>query len=196
MLWFASCYKIIIKRIWLNTDDNRESNWKQGRDERCGEQRHGMKTKSDMNETKQIWHKTNMGVRTRHMIFATSFTLPPEKFSILVCSAPSMLQSLSPTEKLKLEILTAISVCGPRVGPGVGAPIMTPGYMMEQVKPQHSFSRVRPVLVKGEEVCWALDGTRLGTPGTQKKNHTVRKRQVSLCRLHLLHLKFRWWRQI
>lgn len=33
--------------------------------------------------------------------------------------------------------------------------------MMEHVKPQHSFSRVRPVLVKGEEVCCALDGARL-----------------------------------
>lgn len=31
-------------------------------------------------------------------------------------------------------------------------------YMMEQVKPQHSFSSVTPVLVtKGDEVCWALD---------------------------------------
>lgn len=146
-----------------------EFNWKQGWDEIRGEQRHGMKTKSDVNETKQIRHKTNMGVRTRRVIFATSFTLPPEKFSTFVCSAPSTLQSPSPTERLKLEILTPISVCGPRVGPGVGAPTVTPGYMMEQVNPQHSFSRVRPVLVKGEEVCWALDGTRLGTPGTQKK---------------------------
>lgn len=31
-------------------------------------------------------------------------------------------------------------------------------YMMEQVKPQHSFSRVTPVLVTyGDKVCWALD---------------------------------------
>lgn len=43
-------------------------------------------------------------------------------------------------------------------------------YMTEQVKPQHSFSRVRPVLVRGEEVCWALDRGRLaGTPQIQAK---------------------------
>lgn len=45
--------------------------------------------------------------------------------------------------------------------------------MMEHVKPQHSFSSVRPVLVKGEDVCWSLNGTRLvGTPEAPKKgNH-------------------------
>lgn len=41
--------------------------------------------------------------------------------------------------------------------------------MMEQVKPQHSLSRVRPVLVRGEEVCWALHLGRLaGTPEKPK----------------------------
>lgn len=40
---------------------------------------------------------------------------------------------------------------------------------MEQVKPQHSLSRVRPVLVRGEEVCWALHFGRLaGTPEKPK----------------------------
>ena len=50
-----------------------------------------------------------------------------------------------------------------RVDPEVDAAIWD--YMMEQVKPQHSFSRVRPVLVRGEAVCWALHRGRLaGTP--------------------------------
>lgn len=45
-------------------------------------------------------------------------------------------------------------------------------YMMEHVKPQHSFSRVRPVLVKGEEVCWALAGTLLDdAPKIQHKSN-------------------------
>lgn len=40
---------------------------------------------------------------------------------------------------------------------------------MEQVKPQHSLSRERPVLVRGEEVCWALRRGRLaGTPEKHK----------------------------
>lgn len=61
-----------------------------------------------------------------------------------------------------------IFVGGSRVDPKVGD--STWDYMMEQVKPQHSFSRVRPVLVRGEEVCWALDRGRLaGTPQTQAK---------------------------
>lgn len=70
----------------------------------------------------------------------------------------------------------AMSICGPCISPGVGPLILDPGYMMEHVMPQHSFNRVRPVLVKGEEVCWALDGTRLvSTPEAQGKKHTVRK---------------------
>lgn len=62
-----------------------------------------------------------------------------------------------------------IFVGGSRVDPKVGDSAWD--YMMEQVKPQHSFSRVRPVLVRGEEVCWALDRGRLaGTPQKQAKN--------------------------
>lgn len=66
-----------------------------------------------------------------------------------------MLQSLSRSEKLKLETLTPVGwpFCGPCISPGVGPLVLDPGYMMEHVKPQHSFSSVRPVLVKGEEVC-------------------------------------------
>ena len=54
---------------------------------------------------------------------------------------------------------------GFRLRPGVPRS----AYMMEQVKPQHSFRRVRPVLVNGDGVCWARAGAlRAGTPGTQK----------------------------
>lgn len=65
------------------------------------------------------------------------------------------------------------------VGPELGATIWD--YMMEQVKPQHSFSRVRPVLVRGEEVCWALHRGRLaGTPKNTKTFLYVHLKQTAL----------------
>lgn len=71
-------------------------------------------------------------------------------------------------ENWKYYIFAGASCVDPPPPRGVGSD--TWDYMMEQVKPQHSFSRVRPVLVKGEEVCWVLDGGRLaGTPQIQAK---------------------------
>lgn len=68
----------------------------------------------------------------------------------------------------KLENTAIFFVAGSRVGPKAGATVWD--YMTEQVKPQHSFSSVRPVLVRGEEVCWALDRGRLvGTPQIQQE---------------------------
>lgn len=68
-------------------------------------------------------------------------------------------------------------VGGSRVDPKAGAAIWD--YMMEQVKPQHSFSSVRPVLVRGEEVCWALDRGRLvGTPQIQQRKKTSKPRYM------------------
>lgn len=149
------------------------------------ESRDSMKTKQDIKSSerdKQIQHKTNLGLgmgNTPHDLCNILCT-PSGEFSTCICTAPSMLQSLSRTEKLTLEILTLVEwpiwIFGPCVSPAVGPSILTPVYMMEHVKPQHSFSRVRPVLAKGEDVCWALDGARLvGTPEAQR-NHTVRKR--------------------
>lgn len=51
-------------------------------------------------------------------------------------------------------------------------------YMMEHVKPQHSFRRVRPVLANGEEVCWALVGVLLA--GKPKSNNTE-QRNKEIC---------------
>lgn len=75
----------------------------------------------------------------------------------------------------KLENTAIFFVAGSRVGPKAGATVWD--YMMEQVKPQHSFSSVRPVLVRGEEVCWALDRGRLvGTPQIQQRKNPSKPR--------------------
>lgn len=57
-------------------------------------------------------------------------------------------------------------------------------YMMEQVKPQHSFSSVRPVLVANgdeeeEDACWTLDANRWLDTGSEMEIqdiHTARVR--------------------
>lgn len=108
---------------------------------------------------KQIQHETNLGLgmKRHHMIFATSFVLTLGNSQLASGSAPSMLESLSRTEKLILEILTPVEwpfwCVAPLSALEWGPAFWAPGYMMEHVKPQHSFRRVRPVLVKGEEAC-------------------------------------------
>ena len=57
--------------------------------------------------------------------------------------------------------------------------------MMEQVKPQHSLSRVRPVLPKGDEACWFRDVTLLEgveprmTGGVAKNKEERREEEIS-----------------
>lgn len=72
-----------------------------------------------------------------------------------------------------------VFVGGSRVDPEVGTTVRS--YMMEQVKPQHSFSRVRPVLVRGEAVGWALHRGRLAaTPENPKTCLHVHLKQTVL----------------
>lgn len=123
----------------------------------------------------------------------TTFFAP--QFLSLVCKHSiyaSMSHSDWKSETGKTDsCAVAMSICGPCISPGVGPLLLDPGYMMEHVMPQHSFNRVKPVLVKGEEVCWALDGTRLvSMPEVQGKKHTVRKTWSILRNMHLFHLKF------
>lgn len=70
-------------------------------------------------------------------------------------------------------------------------------YIMEQVKPQHSFSRVRPVLVTyGVEVCCPLEVIFFSLAGAKKKDLvTLMEQQISTglaptvqCQCHLLWL--------
>lgn len=118
-----------------------------------------------------------LGLKTHHINYPTSYTLPLRN-SHLCCSihvSKSFSDWKAETGNID-SCGTAILVCSPCISPTAGLFILAPVYMMEHVKPQHSFSRVRPVLVKGEEVCWALDGTRLvGTPGAER-DHTEREK--------------------
>jgi len=62
---------------------------------------------------------------------------------------------------------------------------------MTHVKPQHSFRRVRPVLVNGEELCCALFGALLAaTPENTKQCVRKQVRNVSVFTLCLLKENF------
>lgn len=104
--------------------------------------------------------------------------LPPPSGKLYRCTAPSIISESFSEWKAETG---NIDSCAVAILGLVSLSILAPVYMMEHVKPQHSFSRVRPVLVKGEEVCWALDGTRLvGTPAGHG-NHTESNRGNKNC---------------
>lgn len=93
-------------------------------------------------------------------------------------SARDSLSTRSVLLQARFKVLLGLKK--PKLQISFGVPTRPPVYMMEHVKPQQSFSRVRPVLPKGEGAGWALDGARLvGTPEAQR-HETVRKRWNSL----------------
>lgn len=111
---------------------------------------------NQMKEIKRQTYLTNLGPGMKNHISATSTALL-ENSQLASALRHPCFKVFFRTEKLKLVILTLWNghfglwpLCQPCSG---GPSVLAPVYMMEHVKPQHSFSRVRPVLAKGDDAC-------------------------------------------